>query len=178
MTTVRVTVEMTVNGLPDKEARELAREIVERRGLTPVSATVKKAPDSDQAKPLLFKRDQPGALFARGGRRWQVWAQAPVYLRGRDCVWAVPVDRKSSDAPVYLIDLRYGDIVPYTGSGGHAVDLYRSPLAQARRDARRGRLREARQKRALVQELAKAASANLAYSQEYNDRRNAAGSAA
>lgn len=124
MTTVRVTVEMAVNGLPDNEARKHARSIVEARGLTVSSATVKKSADSDTAKPLLFKHGQPGQMVIHSGRRWQVWAPAPASYYGKESVWAVPAERSENDAAVYLLHLGYAiPPKPHNGRGESVVSL-------------------------------------------------------
>lgn len=128
MTTIRVTVEMTVTGLPDEDARKHARALVEARGLNIVSSTIKRNPDG--GRDFTPQPGAPGRLLTRNGRQWQVWAQAPTHLgyKGKG-IWVVPVDRRPDDAPVYLADAEHPEYAPapYTALG--------KPIRKPKREA-------------------------------------------
>lgn len=107
MTTVQVTIEMTYGNLDDKAARELARQMIEARGLEVARVAVKA--QAGRVKTWAPRRGKPGAPVAANGRRFQVWDEAP------DGVWVVPEDRRPDDAPVYLF--RHGTAYPYHSDG-------------------------------------------------------------
>lgn len=118
MATIRVTVEMTVSGMSDKDARDHARSIVEGRGLNVVSSSIKRLPE--EGREFTPKPGHPGRMLIRDGREWQIWAQAPMSLGYKgNAVWVVPGDRRPDDATIYLTDLAYPEygMKPHTGDG-------------------------------------------------------------
>ena len=110
MSTIRVTVDIEVN-LPDAEAREHARWMVERHGLNVVKVAIHDARGT--GKTFIPKAGKPGSVITRDGMALQVWAEGPT----RDAVWAVPVDRKPEHAPIYLVQGPYA--WPRNNQGRH-----------------------------------------------------------
>lgn len=111
MSKVHVTVELTFNKLDDTASRELAKQLIEGRGLTVVRTSV---PNTGEAKSFTPKAGKPGSVLRRDGRTFEVWCEGP---NTRD-LWVVPVDRREGDATVYLTGNVAGSAVhPYHGDG-------------------------------------------------------------
>lgn len=114
MTTIQVTVDMSFDRLPDDAARELARELVEARGLTVSRVSVKA--EANRVKAFVPKAYTPGAPVVANGRRYVVWSQGEHHRSTRLVdLWVTPEDHREGDATVY----RYNGstVRPYHGDG-------------------------------------------------------------
>ena len=112
---VQVTVGMELDRLPDATARELARELVEARGLT-VSRVAIKA-EADRVKAFVPKAGKPGSVVTDNqGIAYVVWAEADTGHNGRSTGYVWATRRDNPDGYYWRLKSR-GFAEPYHANG-------------------------------------------------------------
>lgn len=114
---ITVTVEMEFNKLPDDAARELARQIVESKGLNVSKVAI--VADKTRVKEFVPKAYAPGwtvKVFTGGEwRLFVVWDQAQHHKGKNVDLWVQPLERQQQDAPIYRFD--GNRVTPHHGDG-------------------------------------------------------------
>ena len=104
---IQVTVELEVNNLPDADARALARDIVEARGLE-VTGTRLVTPKGE-GKTFIPKPGKPGSVLTRQGVAYVVWSEA------KNGAWATKRDEQ--DGLYYELGKSWA--TPFHANGTH-----------------------------------------------------------
>ena len=94
-----VTVELDFDRLPDADARDLARQMLEGIGFNVTKVAVKT--EAGRVKDFVPKAYAPGWTVKIGDRVYVVWDQAPNHKGKSIDLWVTPVGRESDDATVY-----------------------------------------------------------------------------